>query len=80
MSGLPSFPSAGLQYSTGNESAFRAAVEQAMQQLAAKPKGFGTTAQRPKKPTTGDTWFDTTLGYPIWWSGTQWVDATGVAA
>lgn len=38
-----------------------------------------TTALRP--PTTnlrpGATSFDTTLGRPIWWNGSTWVDATG---
>ena len=42
----------------------------------------GTTADRPidsaKLPlAVGQFYFDTTLGYPIWWNGTDWVDATG---
>lgn len=49
----------------------------------------GTTANRPTKtelgvPTnagfSGYLYFDTTLdadGKPIWWTGTDWVDATG---
>lgn len=43
----------------------------------------GTTHQRPNNQLD-DTWesigfqyFDTTLGKPIWWNGTGWVDATG---
>lgn len=41
----------------------------------------GTTAQRPT-PGRNDffVYFDTTLaaaGKPIFWTGTQWVDATG---
>jgi hypothetical protein len=42
----------------------------------------GTTTQRPAL-TTGDAgfqYFDTTLGKPIYWNGTAWVDATGTAA
>lgn len=35
------------------------------------------TANRPTIYRVGDTWFDTTLGKPIWWTGTEWVDATG---
>ena len=27
--------------------------------------------------TIGVSYFDTTLGRPIWWNGTNWVDATG---
>ena len=37
----------------------------------------GVTAQRPKKFYTGYKYFDTTLGKPIYWNGTAWVDATG---
>ena len=39
---------------------------------------YGTTAQRPKtKQLTGQQFFDTTLGIPIWWAGTKWVNASG---
>ena len=37
----------------------------------------GATASRPSTPTLGQSYFDQTLGKPIWWSGTAWVDATG---
>lgn len=40
----------------------------------------GATGSRPVVTTTGYMWFDTTLGKPIWWNGTIWVLATGVAA
>lgn len=41
----------------------------------------GTTADRPTVGLyTGRPYFDTTLGQPIWYDGTQWVDATGTAA
>lgn len=44
-----------------------------------------TTANRPttldlsllENSGVGFTCFDTTLGIPIWWDGTNWVDATG---
>lgn len=40
----------------------------------------GTTANRPTKLLwTGRTYFDTTLGKPIWYKTSGWVDATGVA-
>lgn len=45
------------------------------------PLGFvtanGTTANRPTQGITGQTYFDTDLGYPIWFNGTNWVNSTG---
>jgi len=41
---------------------------------------FGATAARPSTQlTVGQSYFDTTLGQPIWVSGdgVTWVDATG---
>jgi hypothetical protein len=37
----------------------------------------GTTAERPTTVALGYMFFDTTLGHPVWWDGTNWVDATG---
>lgn len=37
---------------------------------------IGNTSQRPEK-VLGREYFDTTLNKPIWWNGTNWVDATG---
>ena len=42
----------------------------------------GTTANRPVETVQlplpiGQPYFDTTLGIPIWYDGTNWVDATG---
>lgn len=40
--------------------------------------GDGTTANRPtKKLGIGTSYFDTTLGYIIWYNGSAWVDASG---
>jgi len=40
----------------------------------------GTTAERPAVQLhIGQTFFDTTLGIPIWWNDPDWVDATGTA-
>jgi hypothetical protein len=39
----------------------------------------GTTAIRPAAPTIGSYYFDTDLGKPIFYDGTQWTDATGTA-
>jgi hypothetical protein len=41
---------------------------------------FGTTLNRPTQQlVTGQTYFDTTIGKPIWWNAVipHWVDATG---
>jgi len=41
---------------------------------------YGTTAQRPAVgQTTGQMYFDTTLGYPIFYNGTKWVNSSGSA-
>lgn len=49
--------------------------------ILSRPRSFdvtdGTTAQRPITVSVGFTYFDTTLGKPIWWKGAVWVDATG---
>ena len=38
----------------------------------------GTTANRPTQDLQiGQYYFDTTLGHPIWYDGTDWVDADG---
>ena len=37
----------------------------------------GTTAQRPNPSFAGQQYFDTTLGKPIWWNGSAWVDNAG---
>ena len=37
----------------------------------------GPTSKRPTGQDNYTMFFDTTLNKPIWWDGTQWVDATG---
>ena len=37
----------------------------------------GTTAKRPVLARAGQTYFDTDLGKPIFYTGSKWVDATG---
>jgi len=40
----------------------------------------GTTSQRPTvKLQIGQFFYDTTLGIPIWWSGSAWKNASGTA-
>jgi hypothetical protein len=39
---------------------------------------YGLTADRPAiNRQIGQFYFDTTLGYPIWWNGTVWKNASG---
>lgn len=37
----------------------------------------GTSSQRPSSSVLGQYYFDTTLGQPVWWDGTTFVDANG---
>lgn len=47
--------------------------------LLNKPMDSGDTLSRPTLTSSniGYLYFDTTLGKPIWFDGTNWVDATG---
>lgn len=40
----------------------------------------GPTIDRPDGVAVGTVYFDTTLGKPVWWTGSNWVDATGKPA
>ena len=37
----------------------------------------GITANRPLSSITGQRYFDTTEGRPVYWSGSTWVDGAG---
>lgn len=37
----------------------------------------GPSSDRPAAAFAGMVYFDTTLGKPLWWTGSQWVDANG---
>jgi hypothetical protein len=38
----------------------------------------GETAGRPiERLQVGQYYFDTTIGLPIWWNGSDWIDAAG---
>lgn len=40
---------------------------------------YGVTADRPTQNLQiGQQYFDTSLGFPVWWDGVYWVNATGV--
>lgn len=38
-----------------------------------QPNFSGTTASRPTIPYVGQQFFDTSIGRPIWWDGTNWI-------
>jgi hypothetical protein len=52
-------------------------VEETVESFIADRPISGTTGQRPVVGTVGYIYFDTTLGKPVWWNGTAWVDAIG---
>src|SRR5262249_8688240 len=37
----------------------------------------GATPNRPVAPAVGTAYFDTTLGKPVWYNGTNWVSSSG---
>lgn len=37
----------------------------------------GTTANRPVSSVTGQRYFDTTIGRPVYWNGSTWIDGAG---
>ncbi len=37
----------------------------------------GTTANRPTASVTGQRYFDTTIGRPVYWNGSTFVDGAG---
>ena len=60
--------------------AYQRRVAETVNELV-RSTGSGTTANRPTANlAAGDYYFDTTLGKPIWYSGSGWVLADGTAA
>jgi hypothetical protein len=46
-------------------------------QLLETITSYGVAGSRPLKQTIGFMYFDTTLGYPIYWNGNKWVNSIG---
>lgn len=46
----------------------------AVNQLIERMNLAGVTADRPTSPPTGWQYYDTTIGRPIWWNGSSWLD------
>jgi len=55
-----------------------AVLEIRTNQSAALQPSTGATAGRPLLPFAGQEYFDTTLGFPVWWNGAAWVGADGI--
>ena len=67
------------QYGDQLSNAFRlyfAQIDNITQALTIPDSGI--TADRPTdRLQVGQFYFDTTLGLPIWWDGSDWIDASG---
>ena len=86
----PSLPIAPLTYSQQHHELYSSVLRLFFNQLityviglnnniiAVNTPNAGITADRPTAALhVGETYFDTTLGVPIWWNGTAWVNASG---
>jgi hypothetical protein len=79
----PSLPLPPLEYDQRREDQFANALRLYFNYLdsflaAVSTPEYGATADRPTQVLQiGQQYFDTTLGYPIWYDGTDWVDASG---
>lgn len=55
-------------------------VNTALDQVSARLVQGGVTASRPATPIAYESYFDTDIGLPIWWTGATWVNAAGIPA
>ena len=74
----------GVRYITAQDGTVTIPTTVQTQAIAAGCTPVGTTPQpvtTTKRPTAGLVVglcvYDTTLGKPVWWSGTQWKDSQG---
>ena len=79
----PNLPLAPAQYDQAHDNQILSQLRLYFNQLnnytqATATPDYGTKTQRPTaNQQIGQQFFDTTLGYPIWWNGTKWVNASG---
>lgn len=79
----PNLPIAPVDYSQAYQDQLNNALRLYFNQIdnfsqAIALPDYGTTTQRPTTNLqVGQQFFDTTLGYPIWWKGSVWVNASG---
>ena len=72
----PVFPALVLQDILSTDDTAQSELEDSI--TALQTPNAGTTANRPDEDVpAGFMYFDTTLGLPIWYTGSAWVDATG---
>lgn len=72
--------SGSLAVSTANEALYVKSGVGTTGWRKAQTTHSGTTAARPATGLqVGQQYFDTSLGHPIWYDGTGWVDATGAS-
>lgn len=52
-----------------------------LHEIVLTKKRYGTTSERPDTAELGDpAYFDTSKGFPVWFDGSDWVDATGTVS
>ena len=79
----PNLPAAQQEYSAEYEAMFLNALRLYFNQIDnftqnVTKSAYGTTANRPTvNLQIGTTYFDTTLGIPIWYKGIVWVNSSG---
>jgi hypothetical protein len=79
----PSLPIPSYEYSHSQQDQFQNALRLYFNQLDTfnlnvTVPNFGPSSSRPAEPLqVGETFFDTTLGIPIWWNGEYWINAMG---
>ena len=79
----PSLPLPSSEYSQKQQDQFANALRLYFNRLDSfnlnvTVPNFGTSANRPTEGVlVGQVYFDTTLGFPIWWNGLDWINALG---
>jgi hypothetical protein len=53
-------------------------IQSQMTTLNSQINQSGTTGVRPGTAAVGFMFFDTTLGYPVFYNGSSWVNASGI--
>jgi hypothetical protein len=81
----PNLPVAPEIYSAGHDNQVLSQLRLYFNQInnytqATATPSYGLKGQRPlANLQIGQQFFDTTLGYPIYWNGQKWVNSTGTA-
>ena len=79
----PSLPIPSYEYSQSQQDQFQNALRLYFNQLDTfnlnvTVPNFGPSSARPTVGLlVGETFFDTTLGVPLWWNGSYWINALG---